>query len=95
MGVIDGLPDAGAARRAAERLLATLVDPIDLEPGQGAAIVGASIGAAVTAPPAEADAAGIGDLASRLLRTADEAMYRAKRGGGGSILVVELTGADS
>jgi diguanylate cyclase (GGDEF)-like protein len=95
VGVIDGLPAAEAARRAAQRLLAALEAPIDLEPGGDAATVGASVGGAVAVPPAGADAGTIDDLATRLLRAADEAMYRVKRRGGRTILMVEVTGAVS
>lgn len=95
VGVIDGLPDTVAARRAAHRLLATLDTPIDLEPGEEPATVGASIGGAVAVPPPGADAATVDDLATRLLRTADEAMYRVKRAGGRAILITDVTGAES
>jgi diguanylate cyclase (GGDEF)-like protein len=95
VGVIDGLPEAAAARRAAERLLATLDTPIDLGQGADTATVGASIGAAVAVPPPEADAGTVDDLATRLLRAADEAMYRVKRAGGRAILIAEVTGAES
>ena len=101
VAVIDGLPDALAARRAAERLLATLDEPFALDPGEpgspqrsaAVAAVGASVGGAVAAPPAGADARSTDELATRLLQTADEAMYRVKRGGGRAILVAELPGA--
>jgi diguanylate cyclase (GGDEF)-like protein len=99
VAVIDGLPDPGAARRAAERLLATLDNPFELDPSgpdrdATGPSVGASVGGAVAVPPLRADARSTDALATRLLQTADEAMYRVKRSGGRAILVVELPGAE-
>ncbi len=68
-----GLPDADAARLA-DRLLATLGEPIALSTGPVVAI-GASIGIAVTASPRVTPGV--------LLEVADAALYRAKRGGKG------------
>jgi diguanylate cyclase (GGDEF)-like protein len=93
VAVIDGLPDAAAATRAAERLLATLDTAFVLDPDPGAvppaaASVGASIGGAVAVPDAGVGA--IDSLATRLLRAADEAMYQVKRSGGRAILITEV-----
>jgi diguanylate cyclase (GGDEF)-like protein len=109
VAVVDGLPDAAAARRAAERLLAALESAFDLGPAVGdapgptvggapepvTASVGASIGGAVTVPPAGADPARADALATRLLQAADEVMYRVKRGGGRDVLIAEVGGGGS
>ena len=100
VAVVEGLPDAAAAQRAAERLLASLGADFDLASEGGTSSVGASIGGAVTVPSADAEPSAGADagrsdaLATRLLRAADEAMYRVKRGGGRGVLVTEVDGTD-
>ncbi|GIM80282.1 sensor domain-containing diguanylate cyclase [Actinoplanes auranticolor] len=74
-------PDATAARSAAERLHARLCEPYDIEGRE--VRVGASIGIALF--PGEADSM------PALMRGADAAMYRAKRGGGGVLLNAPAT----
>ncbi len=74
------LPDLteGAARKVAERLAAAVKEPVDI--GNGAtARLAVSIGVAMGPVPDEE--------AERWLRRADEAMYRAKRSGGGRAVV--------
>jgi diguanylate cyclase (GGDEF)-like protein len=94
VAVVDGLPDAAAAGRAADRLLASLDAGFDLGAGGERTGVGASIGGAVALPPAGGDPHQSDALATRLLQVADEAMYRVKRAGGHAVSVTEIDGAE-
>jgi diguanylate cyclase (GGDEF)-like protein len=69
-------PQGGAAREVAERLHAALTRPYLLGPGRF--VVGASVGVAFWRP---------GCTATQLLRQADLAMYEAKNGGKGRVVV--------
>jgi len=99
VAVLDGLPDAAAAGRAAGRVLALVDTPFILEAGpDGGAVeaaVGASIGGAVAVAPEGPGLEGdrIEALARALLEAADEAMYQVKRSGGRGVRIVEIGGS--
>jgi diguanylate cyclase (GGDEF)-like protein len=76
--LVHGDPDGKAAREVAERLHAALTLPYELLPGRF--VVGASVGVAYWRP---------GTGAAQLLREADLAMYEAKNGGKGRVVVRE------
>ena len=70
----------GTAPQLAERLLAALVDPVELRGVE--VVIAASLGLAAAEPPADAPA-DVELAAGLLLRRADAAMYRAKAQGSG------------
>ena len=69
--LLRNVPDAEAARHVADRLLAAVRDPFDVEGDK--AKVGLSVGIALSEPGISADA---------LLERADDALYEVKRAGG-------------
>lgn len=70
--VLCALESADTARFIASKIVSTLARPVDCGDGQSATI-GASVGVAYTATPA--------DAADKLMRRADDSMYEAKRAG--------------
>jgi diguanylate cyclase (GGDEF)-like protein len=76
--VLEGLSDAGDARAKAANLLPLLGTPYAL--GQATVTVGASIGVALHMPDDSHDT-------ERWIASADRAMYAAKRGGKGTIVL--------
>lgn len=80
--VLEGVNKPGAVRKVAESLRAAIAQPLAL--GDGSVLeVGTSIGGALYAP-------GFG--ARDLLRQADAAMYAAKRGGRGRVVIARVGG---
>jgi diguanylate cyclase (GGDEF)-like protein len=71
--LLDGVEDEAEAAAAAERILAAVAEPFDVD-GSHAAEITASVGIALQSAPDETSA--------QLLRAADAAMYRAKALGG-------------
>jgi diguanylate cyclase (GGDEF)-like protein len=68
--------DESSARAVADRMLESLMEPIDVADAK--VRIGVSIGAAVSTPGVSSD---------RLLRSADAAVYEAKRAGGQRMIV--------
>jgi len=85
--LLRNVPDDAAAQHVAERLLAAVRDPFDVETDQ--VTIGLSVGVALSEPGIGADA---------LLERADGALYAVKRSGGASARVAEaipsLDGSD-
>lgn len=69
--------DESSARAVADRMLASLLEPIEVADAK--VRIGVSIGAAVSTP---------GTTSDRLLRAADAAVYEAKRAGGHRLVLV-------
>ncbi len=78
--LFEDVIDAGSAREAAERTLADLARPFELDEGE--VFVSASVGIALSATGHDTPAV--------LLRNADAAMYRAKERGRGGIELYDL-----
>lgn len=74
--LVTGLPNAAAIHEVAERVVRALDEPFRLD--TGTATIGASVGVVVSTPD---------DDPETLLRRADRAMYRAKRGGKGRVAI--------
>lgn len=71
--LLEDIHDADEARLVAERILASMTEPVPH--GGHALLLGVSIGVAILAD---------GESAASLLKRADEAMYAAKQAGGGA-----------
>jgi diguanylate cyclase (GGDEF)-like protein len=78
--LLEDVNDAGSARDAAERTLASLGEPFELDDGE--VFVSASVGIALSASGHDTPAV--------LLRNADAAMYRAKERGRGGVELYDL-----
>jgi diguanylate cyclase (GGDEF)-like protein len=78
--LFEDVADASSARDAAERTLAALAQPFDLEDGE--VFVSASVGVALSVTGH--------DTSATLLRNADAAMYRAKERGRGGVELYDL-----
>ena len=78
--LFEDVVDAVSAQEAAERTLAVLAEPFDLDEGE--VFISASVGIALSASGH--------DTAAMLLRNADAAMYQAKERGRGGIELYDL-----